>query len=425
LAGRFEGIEDVFAIYGQASERDDEDRVPWSNWFLTELPAEEVHVIPTSGELLFTALLLALVWTGVDQPGEIEPRDWMSWREEEIDRMLQQLAQEGPRWGPILGFGVSGSEELPDIGGEQKDWQERVSRLRELIGAGRRKRAEQRRRGILEAPLDPGKVSDLESGLRKALLRRRVIRHLFAAQGGLRKVPELPTDHTELSSRHWIPKNLLIADSRVLGLDTVAHQLSLPALNGEVEALLRILSDGEARRVDRNDELAIALAQEFERMREVDRAPTLVLAPVSWRLRQALGLSPIGADPRLLENPLVPVAAASHLAGSFEGVPVLDAPQVPARKLWVLSLPKVATFLEWPSQEDSGVRLEIETFSASEAKQLLKDQPNIVGEQDPLKVAVRVQESALLTQHICWLIEPGDRSAAVAFEIPDALVFES
>jgi hypothetical protein len=424
LAGRFEAVEDVFDIYEQAGERDDEDRVPWTSWFLEELPPEEAHIIPTSSELLFTALLLASAWTTEDQPHSLQPRDWMRWREEEVETALAQIAEEGPLWAPILGLSVSGSEQVVATDAECNDWRSRVSHLRDLIAEGRDRREEIQRRSLREAPLDIGKIMELEATVRKSILDRRLIRHLFAAQGGLVELPDRPSERSELASRHWLPKDLLVADSNVVGLETAARQLARAPLNGEVEGLLAVLPELDPVEVGDADAFSQILGRELDRMREDGFQPTLLLAPISWRLRQALGLAPIGSSPESVAGPLVPPAVAHHFAGTFEGVPILTAPQLPARQLWALDLPRVASFREWPSEEGSGVRLTVEAFSEAEARQLLVDKPEIVGDQEPDEVALWVQESALLTQYVCWCVEGGEDGAATAVQVPSPLAVE-
>lgn len=424
LAGRFEGVEDVFEIYERASERDDEERVPWTNWFLDELPPEEAHTIPTSSELLFTALLLALVWTTGNQPEVVQPRDWMRWREDEVETFLSRLEDEGPHWAMILGLSVSGSENVPAADAESQDWKMRVAHLRELISEGRGKRKEERRDSVRRAALDLGKIVEFEDAVRKAIVERRVIRHLFAAQGSLSGLSQIPQGRIELNSRHWLPKSLLIASSNVVGLDTAARQLARAPLNGEVARLLGVLPEQEPIQVDEAEALPGALGREFERMKETGLQPTLILAPIGWRLRQALGLAPIGSDPKQTANPLVPAVVAQRLDGSFDDVPVFISPQVAARRLWVIDLTRAASFLEWPSDEGSGVRLEVEAFSEAEAQRLVEEKPEIAGDDDPQQATLRVQENALLTQHVCWLIEASDESAARAFELPSSLSLE-
>ena len=112
-------------------------------------------------------------------------------------------------------------------------------------------------------------------------------------------------------------------------------------------------------------------------MREAGRTPTLMLLPISWQLRESIGLPPIGSDPALSANPLVPPQRVREFAGQFEGVPVLDMPQVSAQLMWIVDLPALARFREWASERDSGVKLDLESFDKEKASEFLDKNPSV------------------------------------------------
>jgi hypothetical protein len=150
-----------------------------------------------------------------------------------------------------------------------------------------------------------------------------------------------------------------------------------------------------------------------------------ILLPVSWQLREALGFSAWRSSPELAEHPLVPLVRAGEFAGLFEGVPVLDTPHVNKDELWVVSLPAAATFVEWPSGNEAGVAVEMETFDHETASRFVEENPEVLGEMSRERGAHRVQESVLLTQRFCWHLERGDAAASSMLTVPPALIFES
>jgi hypothetical protein len=420
LAGRFEGAQDVFAVYRKANRREDKDRVPWTSWFLSELPDDEAHMIPTSSELLFTALLLALVYTSAEVPDALEPSDWMRWHSEEIERILDGLEEEGPRWVAILGVSTPGGDELPTTSAESEEWRARVGHLRELIGAGRSAREEEAKEAVRQAPLDEAKVAELRSAILEPIIGKRVVRDLFAAKGAIRALGEAPTDRTELSGRQWIPKSLLAAGSNVVGISTVGRQISRSPLRAEVQRLLAVLSEPQPAPVADEEELAPVLGGVIADMRAAGLDPSLILAPVGIRVRHALGIDKWKVAAREFD-PWVPAVVAAELHGSFDGVPVLGTNEVDDGRLWAIDLARSAEFWEWPSDRRSGVRLEFETFTADEAMDLIKREPNVAGTTHAGPAATRIQESVLLTQWMCWLVDPGKDDGARAVEVPETL----
>ncbi len=423
LASRFTGVEEVLKVYEQAAEGEESDRLPWSDWFLGELPTGKVHVIPTSHELLFTALLLATAFTDPAEDVERAPREWLTWREEEIEQDLDSLAREADRWAPLF-LAPSQGEEILASGSPQADWSQRVEQLRSQLAAARASARKDQKRGVRSAPIDPNRREEFERTLLAAVRERRVIRHIFAQQGALREAEGRQGDQPDLAFRQWLPKDLFIADSNVLGGDWVARQLATGPTGAEVGQLIEALPQAEPRRCESEEELSAALAEETARMRDEAHTPTLILAPVTWRLRQALGLSPVGHGLPSGGHDLVPTAVAGSIGGIVEDVPLLDSPMVPPRSLWLLSLPGAVRMVEWPSQADSGVKVSFEIFPGEEARELLERQPGIAGEQSLAEAVERIQEQVLLIQTLCWAFEKIDPAASRQIEIPKELAFE-
>jgi hypothetical protein len=425
LSSRFQGIEDVFNTYDRASNREENDSGPWTNWFLSELPEGKAHFIPTSPELLFTALLFGAYQIGVDQVAELNPREWFGFRKEEIERLLLQLREQKVRWAEVLGLAAPPVEDDDPTEAAEVDWEKRIMRLESLIDDARGILSEKEREGVRTAPLDPTKVDELKSSLLKETAERRVVRHVFSAQGALRKIAKPPKGLEGRVARNWIPKNLLTPDSHVMGIDMAGRDLARANLNEEMEQLLGTFPQAEPRESGSAEEMPTFVRNEIEQMREMELAPTLILLPITWRLREALGLHPVGVGAGLAGHPLVPPTKTKEFAGIFEDVPVMDAPQVSEDVLWIVDLADAASFLEWPSEQATGVQLELKEFSAEGAAEFLAENPKFTSEKDPVETENWLQEHVLFEQRLCWTIEAGNPDAARAVMIPEPFVFRA
>jgi hypothetical protein len=426
LSQRFSDVEDVLDIYDAATEHDEGERTPWTNWFLQELPEGEAHMIPTSSELLVTALLLAVAWTRPQQAEELRPRDWFDWRAEEIEQTLDRLGDESERWAPVLGSSTSENAAIPVADAQVEDWRARIDRLREQLDAGRKGWKEKERQAVRADEIDPAKERELVQGLLAFAKKRRVIRQVMKVQGAMKDLPAKPEEHEELAARSWVPKRMLVADHTVLGIDMAGRDLARPSLDAEAKQLLDALSGAQPTASDGDEDSFIsALTDAIAEMTDSDLPPTLLLLPISWRLRQALGMAPVWGTPDMAGNDLVPAIAADQFAGTFLDVPALDIPQVPADLAWLISLPAAATFIEWPSQENSGIRVEVEEYTAESAATFLDQHPDVAGELSREEAINFLQENVMISRFLAWKIEAGKSEAARSLKLPESLIFSN
>jgi hypothetical protein len=118
----------------------------------------------------------------------------------------------------------------------------------------------------------------------------------------------------------------------------------------------------------------------------------------------------------------VPIGRRKEFAGLFEGVPVLDSVGVPSERLWLVNLPAVAAFLEWPSERESGYLLELRDFDAQGAAEMLADHPEVRGENEtPEQALTTLQEKVFAKLVFCWRIEAAEASAGFSFSVPKEL----
>jgi hypothetical protein len=414
LASGFSDADALLDIYEQANEQEERERgVPWTDWFLSELPDGEAHMIPTSSELIFTTALLLITQMSTDEGArELKPRPWLNYRQQELDSALERLRSEADRWSAI--FGIKAESDQPiGKGDAQAEWLTRVERLENLLTLARKSASEYRKAQLRDAELDPERVATFRQQLLAATQKGRLIRDLFETQGALRRQKSDPTEE-HMVSRAWLPKSLFIHDSNLLGGDYVARDLARATRHREATGLLSILEDLEPHEVE--GELAERLRDQVREIASTGSPATLLLLPISWRLRQHLGLAMFG---RGAVSDLIPVTRQTEFDGLFEGVPVLDSPYVPKDRLWLINLPSVGAFIEWPSNTGLGIEVELRSFSPDEAALFLRERPEVrpkgASDEDAVKT---MQEQVLCVQHFHWRIDPADDPVGTCLLVP-------
>lgn len=416
LAGRFADPEALLDAHEDAVDREqaDERGVPWTNWFLGEF-GEGVHGIPTEPELLFTALLILVGRSDFDLADlELRPRTWQRHSAQETKAALKRLREEADRWSAVFEIPTEAEAGAP----ESTDWASRVNRVEVLLEAAASAAEDERRAEIRAAPLDPARVEEFRNAVLEEVSESRVVRDLFAHQGALRGRNEQPEGERAIIPE-FISKGVFTSPPRVLGLTSTARMFGRQARRSESEALARALEEIKAEPFE--GDIASRLRRAIDEMGEGEHPASLLLIPRSWRLREALGLAPWGA-PEAIDSELVPLGHSRAFAGLFEGVPTLELSGVPDERLWLVNLPAVALFEEWPSERDSGFLLELRDFDPRSAAEMLAEHPEIQGANEGPEEALRtLQEKVFAKLVFCWRIEAGSATGGISLAVPKDL----
>lgn len=416
LSARLGDIEQLFDSLERAERRDEAESVPWTTWFLQELPEDEAHMIPTNSELLFTTLLLAVARLDMQGVSELRPREWYESRGTEIHSAFGQLRDGADQWSVAL-EPVGGAEHPAGAEDWRDAWLAKVERLEAMLSGAREIAIEQRRAEERAAAIDPELVGELRTGLIETIQKSRLVRDLFAAQDALEARTEGDPPEPR-ASRTWLPKRLFIQGSRLVGVDRTGRDLARPSRNEEMTRLHEALRgvECEAPEGDLGERLRLRIVE----LAEAGRPATLLLLPVSWQLRKSLGLQEWGHAP--FESGLVPASHRGEFAGLFDGVPALDSPWTPEDRIYLMNLPSVARFIEWPSEDGSGVELELRTFNEAEAREFLAKHPETREEGASEETTVKIlQERLLCSQFMRWQIEPSEEPAAYCLIVPEDL----
>jgi len=87
-----------------------------------------------------------------------------------------------------------------------------------------------------------------------------------------------------------------------------------------------------------------------------------------------------------------------------------------------MELPSIGTFVEWPSEEESGIELELRTFTAGEAEEFLAKHPEVRDSNTSEDEAVKtLQERVLSNLFMQWRIEPSEKPVAHCLIVPEEL----
>ncbi len=412
LSRRFPSIESLFATYERASEGEEYERMPWSDWFLRELPQREAHVLPTQAELLFTTVLLATTLMGPEPP-VLAPAPWIRWRGDEVDGALRRLDEHAATWS-VLMLAPAIDTELRPPPDSLRCWHDRVATARAMFTRLKEDTAADERSKLRVAPLDPERVNTFRSDVLASTRRARLVRDIFQLQGSFEYLDSPPDGHIALASRTWLPKSYFTQDSHVVGLEWVARDFSRVTANSEIEALLKAL-DGITVRASEGALLDTVKAAVRD-LRHSGRRPSLIVIPIGWDLRRALELPLRGAS---ITHDLIPLGHSGDFEGVIDGVPVIDFPHVPKDILWVVDLAMAAKMREWSSDENSGIRFDLRDFDEQRARALLIEHPEAREEKATETEAIdSLQEKLLLTLTLCWDISTHEADAAIQIAVP-------
>ncbi|MBE2319800.1 hypothetical protein DVA67_027800 [Solirubrobacter sp. CPCC 204708] len=418
LASQFPNVEWVLDAYDASTAAEESDKPPWTMWFLAELPDEAAHFIPTSEKLLLTALLLCTRLVAPGEPSELRPRDWFEWRHEEIQALLGRLVQERDRWQPVLGvadaFDTTSTATPPD---PERGWSQRLDRLATLLASGREAQQDVERERVRNASIDETRLDEVRQPALRSAAEYRVLRDTLALQGNVNELREPPPDNAGLVAYNWAPKSFFVSESGVLGLDMMGRDLARSARTAEAQQLFAALPD-VASSLEQGD-LRSALSKTIEGMRTDGFHPSLIVLPINWQVERELGLTAFGATP--VQHQTVPPSHQRDFCGIFEDVAAIDFAGAPDDRVWVLDLREAIRFDEWPSDSDSGVRLEFRSFDEASAAGFLSEHPEIRKGRTSEEAVRFLLERVLITMRLCWRITGGNPRAARALEIPEEL----
>lgn len=399
----------------------------WTDWFLGEMSSNEVHSIPTREELLRTAVLFAAKVDPKDPSDPPFPDELLLYSADDLVETSRALAGDPQRWSVVLApLQVTGASELagggsavPDLDAlsPTDDFVARLSRLETFVRDAGKAADDERRTELRAAPLSPSKIAELRASVLREIRPARIIYDLLDMHGALTDVDEPADSAGRRDISNWLPKRMLVEPTNFVGIDGVGRDLGRMIRREEVSQLVAAMPDEDPE--EGGTDIRATVQSVVDRMRADDFNPSLILMPISWELQRRLVERRIDQG----ERTGVPSARESEFEGLFDArLPIMDQPTIPSDRLYVIDLAAAVELRQWPSDDDSGVRYEIESFTEQEASDLLEREPQVQPSGTSVDEAVELlQERVLLKLRLCWQIERANPAAARVVSVPEAL----
>jgi hypothetical protein len=147
----------------------------------------------------------------------------------------------------------------------------------------------------------------------------------------------------------------------------------------------------------------------------------LVLAPVSWRLRQRF--FKVWRPPDEQVPDWLPAGSRHWFWGEANGLPFLDWPRIEKERLYLLDPSQFSLFKTWSFPDGQELEVTIKTYDPGEALHLARDNPKVMQEAgpDPEARALEIRQHALINVREKHEVEVTNRSAARAILLPAEL----
>ncbi len=414
LASYFKSVDSIVWATGVALTAEAEDTVPWSDWILSDLPQEEAHYIGADPEILRAFVTLMLLSTDLEARAfSMGPLEWMPVKLEQVEQLLDEVLRDEALMNYLL----------PSEG----RLQERAEVLRAALRRSAQEQKELEEEKIRESPLEPEKLEDFKSSLREGWVENRLVAPLFQLVGSYEELSEHPPGDTGwFGTDEWLPKDMFVPKSHIYGIEGVAHQYGFELASGEVRELLNKLSDspGEGEEAGPFPEKVHEI---LHKMAEEGYSPSVILAPMSWRLMRDMDIE---GGPRRRNDPsppegIPPEAARNNFRGRVDEVPVFELLRTPKDRIWIVDLAAFATWRQWLVNEGGEyLRIEFEDFDEEQALDLAQENPNMFRSDEQESVADRaaaIRSSVYLRVRERFEIKVKDQKAARWLDVPEEL----
>jgi hypothetical protein len=412
FVGYFGNVSETARVVDRAIEADFQDRGRWMHW----VPHESLHGGARYGpaidlEFLQTFILVALNYIEPDgPPPQFEPLEWLAGRLAEMEQQVDAVLS-NERLGPLL---------------PAEDVDARAAQLVDAFGAMLRAREELEDERVIESPLDEAKVEDFKQRVRSEWASRRLVAPALQHAGMFEVVEDEPDPGVPRWGfrPRWMPKNWLIPDSRVGGLEAHADQLGRELGESELKRFTEAAEDADffvaAEGAASAQELRGAVAEVRAHGEQV-----VVYVPIRWQLLNALELTLAERRGGGAQGPRwLPDAAADSFVGSADEAPVLESRELPEDRILVVALDTFARWRQWRPPGKHEVTVTITTFDDEAAHQLVAENPDQFRDDEHTTDEARAREvrkHIILDVHERLAIEVLQPEAARWVAVPEPL----
>jgi hypothetical protein len=346
-----------------AAETSEDDRVPWSDWILFDLPpgpgGRRGGVVGADGEILRAFVALLILSPDLEsQASSVGSLGWLTGRLGSAISTLAEVSQDA-----VL---------LERVFGGLDDIEQRARIVRELLGRSARLQAEAEAQALLSSDLSPEKVAGFEAQAREAWLANRLAPTLFRqARSHEAATGEPAGGHlggwTEVKA--WSPRSLFVAEREVFGGDSIAYQMGFRLADEEMRALLTKLMDAEAFAQDIRGILEGMAREGYE--------PSAIFVSNEFQFVPGVQFD----DDTSASSPPESVperAARAFFLGRIGRIPVFRSLHVPEGRACVADLAAFAEWHQWTvGQGGEELLLETEEFDEVQALDLAREQPDL------------------------------------------------
>lgn len=412
LASYFKNVEQIIHAVSVALAA--EDTLPWSDWILSDLPQEEVHFVGADPEILRAFVTLMLLSTDLEARASfIGPLEWMPVKLEQVMQLLDEVLQDEALKGHLL----PSEERLQD----------RAESLRAALRQAAEAQKGLEEEKIRESPLAPGKLENFKRSLHEGWSENRLVAPLFQLVGSYEESSENPPgDAGWFGTDDWLPKDMFVTEPQVYGAESIAHQFGFSLANGEMNTLLNRLSDSPSEGEDAGP-LPEKVHTILQKMAEEGYSPSVILAPMSWRLMRDMDIEGGPRRRNTLSPPegIPPKAARNNFRGLVDEVPVFGLLRTPKDRIWIVDLAAFATCRQWlVNEKGEYLRIEFEVFNEEQALDLAREYPNVLQSDERESVADRaaaIRSRAYLRVRERFEIKIEDQKAARRLDVPEEL----
>ena len=250
---------------------------------------------------------------------------------------------------------------------------------------------------------------------------------LFRLVGAYEDLSEHPPGEAGwFGTDEWLPKDLFVSEPQVYGGESIAHQFGFSLASGEIRELLKKLSDSPGEGEDAGP-FPEKIQATLRKMVEEGYSPSVILAPLSWRLMRDIGIE---GGPRRRNEPsppegIPPEAARKNFRGRVGEVPVFELLRTPKDRIWIVDLAAFATWHQWlVNEEGEYLRIAFEDFDEEQAHDLARENPNMLRSDERESVADRaaaIRSCVYLRIRERFEVRVKDQKAARWLDVPEEL----
>jgi hypothetical protein len=343
----------------------------------------------------------------------IGPLEWLPPKLEQVERLLAEALKDEA----LKNYLLPGAERL----------RERAEVLRAALGRSAEEQKALEEEKIRESPLAPEKLEAFERSLRAGWSENRSAAPLFRFVGSYEEPSEhLPGEAGWFGTDEWLPKDMFVPQSHVYGVEGVAHQYGFSLAGGEISEVVNKLSDSPGAGEDAGP-FPEKVRATLRKMAAEGYSPSVILAPLSWRLMRDMGIE---GGPRRRNDPsppegIPPEVAQNAFRGRVDGVPVFELLRTAKDRIWIVDLAAFATWRQWlVNEEGEYLRIEFEDFDEDQALELARENPNMlqsIGRESVADRAAAIRSRVYLRVRERFEVRLKDQKAARWLDLPEAL----